>query len=761
MEAKLERGIQIHGVRNTESEETFRKFFQENFSDVSIEELNFATYPENGKPAGFIQLYLSRQEDAQRIVSMGKINISGKMRKLKKIPKNTQEKEKPADAAPTPSDQEGLSKTEPLPILESSYEKAKDFSRVLSKLLNAERGEQRRQAENSKTTLKTVAFHRNEKKEIVIQFRLPTVENQHSAEISKIRVGQGDLVSFTSLSGRGWRKTGFIIRRPDTLVDFYEALLKSTNDEKIPDLEASQIQFKILHNDISFERQFSALKRFGVFDDFPEQNCCITQTLLGRSLNHSAFEIERTRPILFKINGLQDFNRQQKDAITIALTHSISAIEGPPGTGKTSVGAGLIKNWHMELGTQDFILVCAPSNVSADECALRAEKTGLKPVRVFAQSMEMVEDRASHLSLHEMVAKSASSELRYLLDLKSKRILNPKEAATLRTLELCTQLRILRKSRIAVTTCSSAAMECIKEMVPTHLLLDEAGMCSIPEALVPLMSGVKRFIMIGDVQQLPPLILSPRARRCGLAISVMERAIANRVPGSVLKPQHRMHPSISAFSNSEFYEDQLVDAVDAEELERMTAKWNWRPGQRKAFLECREPETRCGDSFINVSQAVQIVDLAEEFIEIGLKPEDVAIITFYRAQTELVQHIIRQRNYSDGGKLEGLEVKNVDGFQSQEKGVILLSTVRANERGNCGFLKDFRRVNVALTRAKSGLLIIGSSETLAADRVLNSMLRHYQSDGTIYGGCAGHLRSIEIDIGEPKVYFLKNSQIHL
>ncbi|PAV81847.1 hypothetical protein WR25_03153 [Diploscapter pachys] len=399
----------------------------------------------------------------------------------------------------------------------------------------------------------------------------------------------------------------------------------------------------------------------------------------------------------------------------------------------------------------------------------------------------MVENRASHLSLHEMVAKSAGPELRSLLDLKSKRNLKPKEAAKLRALELCAQLRILRASRIAVTTCSSAAMECIKEIAPTHLLLDEAGMCSIPEALVPLMSGVKRFVMIGDVQQLPPLILSSRAHRCGLAISVMERAIAprfpansqgkecsvegagtqsffwteginvrgnaviaNRVPGVVLKPQHRMHPSISAFSNSEFYEDELVDAVDVEELEGVTAKWNWRPGQRKAFLECREPEARCGDSFINVTQAVQIVDLAEEFIDIGIKPEDVGIITFYRAQTEFVQHIIRKGNHSDGGKLKGLEAKNVDGFQSQEKQVILLSTVRANEKGNCGFLKDFRRVNVALTRAKSGLLIIGSSETLATDKVLNSMLRHYQSNGTIYGGCVGHLRSIEIDIGEPK-----------
>lgn len=299
------------------------------------------------------------------------------------------------------------------------------------------------------------------------------------------------------------------------------------------------------------------------------------------------------------------------------------------------------------------------------------------------------------------------------------------------------------------------------------VVLDEATQCTEPESLVPLMrcKPEGQAILIGDHRQLPPTVLAPLAQE-ELSITLFERlinlfrsspeksAIDNRSAyNTMLDIQYRMHPLIAAWPFKVFYEDKIHNGARiADRCPPSGFPWPMLPEQFASGLErtelkffkspiCFVNVTRGSDESRGKSKAndveVQIVSSVVRSL-LNQKPSDpdavsmneLGIVTPYQAQVKALQNVfssmgITMKAYSEEGEedmSDGIEVKSVDGFQGREKDVIVFSAVRSNDNGNVGFLSDFRRLNVAMTRARRGMIVIGSFSTLKNDPYWSSWI---------------------------------------
>jgi predicted DNA helicase len=263
-------------------------------------------------------------------------------------------------------------------------------------------------------------------------------------------------------------------------------------------------------------------------------------------------------------------------------------------------------------------------------------------------------------------------------------------------------------------------------------VIDEAGQGTEPGAWLPLLR-CRRVVLAGDHCQLPPTVVSPQAAAEGLGRSLLER-LADLYGATVLRRlgvQYRMHAAIMAFLSAEFYDGALVadPSVAAHRLAdlpgvtadaRLAAPFQFLDTAGAGHDEAAEPD---GESRFNPGEAALVVREVRRLLAAGVRPEDVAVITPYAAQ---VRHL--------RGRLEvpGLEIDSIDGFQGREKEAVVLSLVRSNLEGEIGFLADVRRLNVALTRARRRLLVIGDSATLAHHPFYRRFLDHAEAAGA-YG----------------------------
>jgi len=250
---------------------------------------------------------------------------------------------------------------------------------------------------------------------------------------------------------------------------------------------------------------------------------------------------------------------------------------------------------------------------------------------------------------------------------------------------------------------------------------------SQPVSLIPLMKGAQQVTLIGDHKQLPAVIKSDLAKREQLHISLFERLIKTSAAKSVLlDTQYRMRPAISAFPNESFYHSALQDApsVSSRPPAPLSKYLALEPDAGSiAFVKHDGPEQFLKNSLQNPDEADVIVDLVGDLLlrNPTLDARDIGVVSPYFAQTRLLQDrfaflaadrleplLGRQR----AADLQLVEVNTVDAFQGREKAVVVLSTVRNNPQGRIGFLTDQRRLNVALTRAKDALFVVGNEQTL-------------------------------------------------
>ena len=263
---------------------------------------------------------------------------------------------------------------------------------------------------------------------------------------------------------------------------------------------------------------------------------------------------------------------------------------------------------------------------------------------------------------------------------------------------------IIEESDVILATNSSAALESIAKTKFDVAIIDEASQATIPSILIPI-AKAHRFILAGDHKQLPPTIISNRASELE---NTLFEALIRKYPhkSQLLNVQYRMNKLLMKFPNSEFYNNSLKSDSSVNDINIKDLIGSDYDEDALLFMDTstiknnKENHLKDSKSIINKLEAEIAISVANDYITAGVSEEDIGIISPYADQVKIIQDETP------------VEVKTVDGFQGREKEIIIISTVRSNDNGNIGFLSDLRRLNVAITRAKRKLIIIGNRKTL-------------------------------------------------
>ncbi|WVR06847.1 hypothetical protein IAU60_003883 [Kwoniella sp. DSM 27419] len=443
-------------------------------------------------------------------------------------------------------------------------------------------------------------------------------------------------------------------------------------------------------------------------------------------------------------------NESQTRAIAMMLSERLSLVQGPPGTGKTRVIIETIKLLKQHWQIPHPILVTAHTNVAVDNLLSGLRAHGVKAVRfgainrVAEDSSDFTLDRLMGLHPGWWDLESARKEREELFERKNKGILTADEDARLG--KLSQKIWVLRQNitrdvlldaDVVCTTCLSATSNTLQGIDFPIVFLDEASMATEPLSLVPLTKGSAHVAIIGDHKQLPPVIVSPDAHTGGLATSLFERLIhEGHVPSIMLDTQYRMHPLLATFPSETFYSSLLKNGTDPDRLSApetafLMPQAEDEDGGRKSltFLNHDHPESPVSKSLANYGDAEIVCDVVADLLYKNptLKGSQIGLITPYLSQIRLLTTHLRDPERREAfidvlgsaraREIDEIEIRTVDGFEGREKEVIVFSTVRSNVGGWIGFLGDWRRVNVGLTRARRALIMVGSKATLSQARI--------------------------------------------
>ena len=418
-------------------------------------------------------------------------------------------------------------------------------------------------------------------------------------------------------------------------------------------------------------------------------------------------------------------NVSQERAVNEVLrAKDVVVVHGPPGTGKTTT---LVEAIYETLRRENQVLVCAQSNMAVDWISEKLVDRGINVLRIgnptkvndkmlsftYERRFESHPDYPQLWAIRKSIRQLRANRKRgdHSFHQKLERL---KERET--ELELRIRNQLFREARVIASTLVGSANRLLDGMKFGTLFIDEAAQALEAACWIP-MRRATRVILAGDHCQLPPTIKSVAAMKGGLDKTLMQR-IVERKPEAVtlLKMQYRMNEAIMRFSSDWFYHGEVEAAPMVKyrgilDLDK-AIEWKDTSGDTSH-------EQFVGDNFgrINKEEAqLTLLTLAEYFVRIGRQRIideriDVGIISPYRAQVQYLRHLIKKTDfYKPFRKI--IAVNTVDGFQGQERDIIVISMVRSNEEGQIGFLRDLRRMNVAITRARMKLIILGDSATL-------------------------------------------------
>ena len=430
-------------------------------------------------------------------------------------------------------------------------------------------------------------------------------------------------------------------------------------------------------------------------------------------------------------------NPSQLAAIEASFEQRLTLVQGPPGTGKTHTAVHMLKAWAQEgLGP---ILACADSNVAVDNLLEGLLKLGVSAVRL-GQPVKVREHLRAATLRALMEEHPQSEEIEYIRQHQNEllrqldRAKGKEKGLThrdirqgwkdIRKIEDEIIEDIIDRSDVICATCIGAGHRLLERKRFPLQLIDEATQATEPTTWVPLVKGARRLVLVGDHHQLPPTVISLRAEEARLDRSLFQRLVDMDIEPHMLTVQYRMHPVIGEFSSARYYDGRIEDGVTAEERPAPAGfLWpDWEHPVAFVPVDGAERDSEDGASKENMDEAAWVVHVVEGLLEAGdLQPRDIGVVTPYNGQVRLLTDLFGQAGGLEDdvqhgkGKFTGLEIRSVDGYQGREKEVIVLSSVRANDTGDVGFLRDWRRLNVALTRARRGLIVIGSPTTLRHD----------------------------------------------
>lgn len=422
---------------------------------------------------------------------------------------------------------------------------------------------------------------------------------------------------------------------------------------------------------------------------------------------------------------LPKLNQYQESAVKRSLASKFTLIQGPPGTGKTTTAAVMTANFvKQRKNPAHKVLVCAPSNIAVDHLAKKLITAGLNIVRISSRCREDVPVHDKELEKHTLhkilenepkldhgkYRKSLSKDKQLEWDNSSKqarrKIIQNQRNIMLREREKT----VISKSDVICTTAINAGSPTLTPFEFSACIIDESTQAIEPEMLVPIVKCSGPVVVIGDQKQLGPVLASESAARKGLKYSLFERLLMCDITCVRLSIQYRMHPAISEFPNENYYNGEIQDGVKASERQKHKQNLTWPDASKPIiFVDVDGEERRSGrsKSWANTDQIRAVYQFIEKLLRSGVTSKEIGVITPYAGQkSELISRMYSVPEY------RGIEIASVNQFQGREKEFIIVSTVRSNKKASIGFCDDARRINVALTRAKCGLIIIGSKMTL-------------------------------------------------
>lgn len=449
-------------------------------------------------------------------------------------------------------------------------------------------------------------------------------------------------------------------------------------------------------------------------------------------------------------------NPTQERAVNEVLwAKDVAIVHGPPGTGKTTT---LVEAINETLMRESQVLVCAQSNMAVDWISEKLVDRGINvlrignPTRMNDKMLGFTYERRfeSHADYPQLWAiRKAIRELRKNRKKGSENYHQKMDRLKSRAaeIELRINAELFGEARVIACTLVGSAHHLLEGMKFGTLFIDEAAQALEAACWIP-MKRASRVILAGDHCQLPPTVKSIAALRAGLGKTLMERIAENKPEVvTLLKIQYRMNDEIMRFSSDWFYGGKVESApqikyrsvldydhpitwidtsneenqitIEGEDAPEDSASTSSSVSATNQNSDLNFKEQFVGESFGRINKAeaeLTLLTLAEYFTKIGKQRVleeriDVGIISPYRAQVQYLKKLIKKYEFFKPYR-RLISVNTVDGFQGQERDVILISLVRSNDEGQIGFLKDLRRMNVAMTRARMKLIILGNKDTM-------------------------------------------------
>ncbi|KAF2154048.1 DNA helicase [Myriangium duriaei CBS 260.36] len=524
-------------------------------------------------------------------------------------------------------------------------------------------------------------------------------------------------------------------------------------DKEEVDVPAGKLWLVKLANDVTYKRMNQTMLQLQKATE--SEHSILARVLFGQSSPTPILAGDLSEPVEWKDPSLND---SQQDAIRFALaSREVALIHGPPGTGKTHT---LIELIQQLVKRKKRLLVCGPSNISVDNIVERLAPHKIPIVRLGhpARLLPSVLDHSLEVLTKTSDAAELVKDIRQELDGKQASISKTRSGRERRVIysemrELRKEYRqreakcidsLVRGSKVVLATLHGAGSHQLKGQNFDVVIVDEASQALEASCWIPLLGyGAGKVVLAGDHLQLPPTIKSTNVetKKKGKNEEVtvkgidgvhLEKTMFDRlldIHGSDIKrmltTQYRMHEKIMRFPSDSLYEGKLkaAEAVrqrlladlpyEVEKMEDTTEPVVFYDTQGGDFFEKvddDEPGTSksslLGDSKSNPLEAEVVRTHVEKLIGAGVKPEDIAVITPYNGQLALLSQMMKER-------YPGMELGSVDGFQGREKEAVVVSLVRSNADGEVGFLSEKRRLNVAMTRPRRHLCVVGDSETVS------------------------------------------------
>ena len=499
----------------------------------------------------------------------------------------------------------------------------------------------------------------------------------------------------------------------------------------------SELGVQLYFDETSYKTMFNALS--GVMKAKNNQLAHLRDVLLGKTpvSSRSLF------PIRFPW-----LNVTQEEAVNHVLAaKEVSIVHGPPGTGKTTT---LVEAIYETLHRENQVMVCAQSNTAVDWISEKLVDRGINvlrignPTRVNDKMLSFTYERRfeSHPDYSELWGiRKAIREIQSSFRKKSH---GEKETARNRLSRLrfrATELEVqidadlFGEARVIACTLVGSANRVLTNHNFTTLFIDEAAQ-ALEAACWIAISKADRVVLAGDHHQLPPTIKCIEAARGGLDRTLMQKVAANKPETvSLLKIQYRMHEDIMRFSSHWFYQDELTAAPEVSRRGILTYD---TPVVWFDTADCDFEEDQLSESMsrINKQEAALLAEQLQAYIEKISKERvldesiDFGLISPYKSQVQYIRGLIKRNSFFKPFR-RLITVHTVDGFQGQERDVIMISLVRANDQGNIGFLNDLRRMNVAITRARMKLIILGDASTLTKHAFYRELYKYITAHGHV------------------------------